>query len=147
MKTNNAYQLHVELEKINTTVDCISDTATANHHIRKSAWIYCIKERICFMNVMHTTCFSIHWAMASSVSLSHWLLYATLQLARADAGLELIGLFFCSYTSWNFMPCLNCSGLVPCRLYQNILIKCIVYKTEVIWLVLNCFRFCNGSNL
>ena len=36
MKTINAYQLHVELEKINTTVDCISDTAIAIHHIRMS---------------------------------------------------------------------------------------------------------------
>jgi hypothetical protein len=37
MKTINAYQLNVELENINTTVDCISDTAIANHHIRMSA--------------------------------------------------------------------------------------------------------------
>jgi hypothetical protein len=36
MKTIYAYQLHVELEKINNTIDCILDTAIANHLIHMS---------------------------------------------------------------------------------------------------------------
>ena len=153
MKTINAYQLHVELEKINTTVVCTSDTAIASHHIRMSAWIYWIKEKIFWgmqCIALHTTCFSIRWAMV----LCHCPLNVTLQLARAAAVLELIGQFFLQLHLLKFYVVLAyCSGLVSCRLCQikhDVWINCSVNvdKTEVIWLVLlTCFRFYNGRNL
>ena len=129
MKTINANHLHVEYEKTKTTVDCISDTAIANHHIRMSAWIYWIKEF--YFWGMQCIPHSFNFIERCSC---HWLLNVTLQLAPATAVLELIGQFFCSYTCWNFMSCLHCTQVwcpAVCAKLLNMMFKWIVDKTEV----------------
>jgi hypothetical protein len=89
-------------KKINTTVDCISDTAITKHHIRMSAWNYYIKEKINFRNVMHTTCFPIYW-------LFNWLGPLPDGINRS---------IFLQLHLLKFMSCVHCSGLAPCRLCQ-----------------------------
>ena len=152
MKTINAYQLHVEMEKINTTVDCISDTAIANHRIRKSAWIYLIKEKRFFSGMQwipHVFPFIEQWFRWFPC---HWLLNVTLQL---------IGL--CRPANWNEsvnfsavtlieIRCRAYIAQVSCRLCQikNEVLRFIELMTRLksfgwfSWLI---FRFFNGRNL